>query len=70
MRPEDLKFYIDLLKSEECLCGRTKQARKAVCWSCWKALPQEHQKALYRRIGQGFEEAYEEAVQWLQLYQW
>jgi len=68
--PEDLKFYIDTLKSEECLCGRTKGRGKAFCWRCWKALPAHMQKALYSRVGQGFEEAYEEAVQWLQLYHW
>lgn len=64
-REEDRKFYIEVLKSEECQCERWKRQKMAFCWHCYKQLPQDMQRALYRRIGDGFEEAYEDAVKWL-----
>jgi len=38
----------------------------AFCHGCWKRLPGKRQRALYRRIGEGFETAYEEALRFLQ----
>ncbi len=50
------------LLSAECRCGRIKRSRQAFCSGCYRALPIPMQKALYRRIGQGYEEAYAAAV--------
>ncbi len=58
----DPGFYAKELDSEECQCGRTKKSRMSFCYSCYRSLPRDIQRALYARIGKGYEEAYEEAV--------
>lgn len=58
-------FYISVLKSQECQCGRNKKPKFALCYRCYKELPNDIQRNLYRKIGEGFEEAYEECVEWL-----
>ncbi len=58
----DAAFYIRELRSEQCQCGRGKKSGKSFCYSCWKRLPEDLQRALYRRIGEGYEAAYERAV--------
>lgn len=62
---KDFRFYAKELKSEECQCGRQKKSRMSFCYSCYKSLPVNIQKRLYYPLGNGYEEAYEEAVQWL-----
>lgn len=58
--PKDERlFYVNQLKSEECLCGKYKQPGFAFCYGCYKTLPKDHQRALYKKIGTGFEEAYD-----------
>ena len=64
LRKEKL-FYTETLKSEECQCERRKQPGRAVCFKCWQRLPQDLQRALYKHIGNGFEQAYEEAYRFL-----
>lgn len=61
----DIKFYLGVLKSNECQCGRTKHKRRAFCYSCYKTLPEDMASALYQRMRHGFEEAYEEVNEWL-----
>lgn len=56
---------IDVLKSEECQCGEPKKQRMAFCYSCFKILPDHMQKAIYRKIGNGFDEALETSAEWL-----
>ncbi len=56
------EFYAKELDSEECQCGRTKKSRMSFCYTCYKSLPRDIQRALYALIGSGYEEAYEEAV--------
>ena len=62
---EDIKFYLEILKSYECQCGNYKIYTNALCYSCFKKLPDHIQKDLYSKIKFGFEEAYDEAVKWL-----
>jgi len=78
----DWKFYADELMSEECWCGREKRRHYSFCWRCYRKLPADLQKALYRKIpaclpsavrqawlsgrGEGYEDAYEEAVKYLE----
>lgn len=62
--------YIDALMSNECACGKTKQPKKSFCYRCYKALPRDMQRDLYRRIGNGYEEAFEEAVKYLEVNVW
>ena len=65
-RPEDIRFYLDVLKSDECQCGREKSPRHALCGRCYFRLPKDMQRALWRPVRGGFEEAYDEAVGWLE----
>lgn len=61
----DRIWYIKEFKGNECACGKTKRERTAFCLSCFKLLPQTYKTALYQDIGAGYEEAYEDAIQWL-----
>jgi len=62
----DTKFYLQELNSEECACGSWKKPRYAFCWVCYHKLPDYMQKELYQRLGDGYEEAYDEAARWLE----
>ena len=61
----DRRFYVNVLKSPECQCGRTKKPGRALCWPCYQPLPRYMQDDLHQSLGDGFEEAYEAAVAWL-----
>ena len=64
------KFYLDTFKSDECLCGRSKKPRFAFCYQCYKKLPPDMQRALYKPFGGGYEQAFEAACKWLQSEVW
>jgi hypothetical protein len=64
-KPEGMGFYLNQLKSNECFCGGTKKPKMSFCYPCYKSLPNEMQRALYQRLGDGYEDAYEEACQFL-----
>lgn len=61
----DLEFYLNELKAEECVCGGSKKRGFAFCYQCYKTLPVHLQRDLYRQIMHGFEEAYDESVEYL-----
>jgi len=61
----DKRFYIDILKSEECHCEKAKKSGMAFCFLCYSSLPANMKGELWTRIGDGFETAYEEAMKWL-----
>jgi len=63
---DDLLFYLNQLRSEECYCGRTKKYGFALCYGCWKQLDAETQKHLFRQITRGFEEAFDRAIKELE----
>ena len=65
MNASDKMFYVNVMKSEKCQCENPKKRRYALCFNCWKKLPEYMQKALYRRLGFGFEKAYDKAVRCL-----
>jgi len=51
---------------EKCTaCGRGKQKNTGFCGHCYHRLPKEMQSALWRRFGEGFEEAFDAAAKWL-----
>ncbi len=58
---------VGILKSGQCRCGGSKQTGMAFCYRCWLKLPQNVRHALYRKIGNGFEAAYDVACQFLKL---
>ena len=62
---KDILFYVAELKSEECACGRPKNSGYSFCYRDYKSLPLAMQKALFRQVGNGYEEAYEAAYKWL-----
>ena len=62
---DDRAFYVNALASEECICGKYKQAGFAFCFGCFKTLPKEHRRGLYKKAGAGFEEAYDECALYL-----
>lgn len=67
MKNSDIQFYIKELQSEECACGEPKKRGQSFCHKCFKSLPAEMQKALYQNIWEGYGEAYDKAVVWLEL---
>ncbi len=58
-------FYIGELKGDGCQCGAKKKPGQPFCYRCYRTLPEEMRKALYRRVGNGYEQAYDAAVAWL-----
>jgi hypothetical protein len=66
MALNELQFYVDEFKSNQCYCGNKKRPNTAFCYSCYSSLPQEMQEALYKRLGFGYEEAYHKAIQFLE----
>ncbi len=62
---KDIQFYINELKSEECFCERQKKPKRSFCFRCYKALPANIKKGLWSRIGDGYEDAYDEAMNFL-----
>ena len=65
-----LGFYADELSGNECACGKTKKRGQTFCYNCFKSLPKELQSALYKRIGQGYRTAREEAGKYLEVDVW
>jgi ribosomal protein L40E len=45
-----------------CRCGANKHPRQTFCRACYYRLPSWQRSALYRLFGEGYEEAYREAV--------
>jgi len=66
-RTKDWKFYYDELMSDECACGNPKQPSRSFCYRCYMALPGDMRRDLWKRLGEGYEEAYEAAVKYLEL---
>lgn len=62
---KDFKFYMDQLKGAQCHCERPKKPGRSFCFTCFKTLPKELRGGLYDPIGDGYEDAYEEAVRYL-----
>ena len=67
---KDRQWYYRELMSEQCLCERPKKARYSFCYRCYKSLPFHLQKELYKGLGAGYEEAFEEAVKFLETEVW
>lgn len=67
----DAAWYLRELMSDECLCGvRDKYPKRSFCYRCYSALPRDLRDGLYRRIGGGYEEAFEEAHKYLTENVW
>lgn len=55
------------LRGQKCRCGRRKIEKQTFCGSCYHSLPKDMQRALYRRLNKGYEEAYRVACAHLGL---
>ncbi len=56
-------LLIASLQSELCpACGGKKKSGMTLCYSDYKSLSAIQQKALYKRVGQGYEQAFHEAM--------
>ncbi len=62
---EDEKFYLEELMSNECQCGNGKKPRFSFCYRCYLQLPQTMKNSLYDHVGEGYEESYDAAVEYL-----
>ena len=69
-KERDTKWYLKEFKSNECACGRSKKPRFSFCYQCYIELPDDMQKALYRKFMNGYEEAYDDAFGWLKEWEW
>ena len=67
MKNSDIQFYIKELQSEECVCWEPKKRGNSFCYKCFKSLPRDMQQALYQSIWDGYGDAYDKAVEWLEL---
>ena len=59
----------DFLGTECAGCGAVKRPRMSHCAGCYHRLPKKMQSELYRRFGQGYEEAFAASVEWLRKNQ-
>lgn len=58
-------WYLDELMSNECACGNNKKKGHSFCYGCYKVLPGDLKSEIYRKIGQGYEEIYDECFSFL-----
>ena len=56
------------LASVWCACGKRKGHGKAFCYECFKGLGGGLAPALYKRVGEGFEQAYAEGLAWVRRF--
>ena len=53
----------------ECRCKKPKRAHDSFCRWCYGKLPPTMQRALYQRVGDGYEQAYGAAVDFLDEFE-
>lgn len=56
------------LSGTTCHCGATKEKNQTFCKRCYFALEPGQRRALYRRVGNGYEQAYDAAVEALESH--
>jgi hypothetical protein len=59
------KIVADFQSCECAVCEDEKESGHSFCVVCYRTLPAEMRKALWRRFGQGYEDAYSQAFGWL-----
>lgn len=62
---EEAIRIVQELNGRTCRCGKPKGKEKTFCPSCYSTLPREMQLTLYKRVGKGYEEAYQACVKHL-----
>ena len=61
----DKEFYIEVIKSDKCFCGKNKGFGFPLCFSCGKGLDHNIKTALYKSISGDFKNVYENACKYL-----
>lgn len=56
---------LDELLGTRCACGLYKKTKMSHCSMCYRQLPKELQSALYLRLLEGYEEAYNASLAFL-----
>lgn len=49
---------LNMLRSERCVCLVNKQTGRSSCYGCYRSLPPELQRNLYRKFRAGYEQAF------------
>lgn len=62
-----VKELLKELASTTCRCGKDKKAKETFCKTCYFLLPMAKRRALYKRVGEGYEEAYQDACSYIGL---
>jgi hypothetical protein len=62
MRDQQQLLLIGELRGKTCRCGKRKASGETFCRDCYFRLPPRMRQALYRGLGNGYEEAYTAAV--------
>jgi len=70
MPDKDTQFYLKELMSEECACGKPKKPRYSFCYRCYSELPRTLKNRLYDYVGDGYEQAYDESIEYLEINIW
>jgi hypothetical protein len=55
----------DFLGTECVACGAEKKSKMSHCSKCFWKLPKAMRDKLYKRFGEGYEEAFDESTKWL-----
>jgi uncharacterized OB-fold protein len=58
-------LLITELAGVRCRCGRAKAPRQTFCRQCFFKLPRELRRAVYARVGDGYEIAYVRSTRYL-----
>jgi ribosomal protein L40E len=61
----ETKDLVRELIGTTCRCGATKASKNTFCRKCFYNLPRERRDALYRLMGEGYEQAYQAASDYL-----
>lgn len=56
---------LDMLQSRICVCGAAKDVMRSHCTICYRSMPPELQKGLYKRFRKGYEQAFMDSVGFL-----
>ncbi len=65
LTPSLKRIAVEALQSVFCACGKPKLKAQSLCIACYRALPFEMKRGLYRTFSEGYAERYDEAVEWL-----
>ena len=60
------KEALKMLVSTTCRCGISKKKMQVFCNTCYFKLPEKMRRNLYKKVGDGFKEAVNDAVEYME----